>query len=52
MLQQDVSNIYWKAMKNLDTELIETFSQKFCLYKINIDTDESKLNKSDLEIME
>lgn len=33
---QQVSTIYWRAMKHLDTELIETFTQKFCFFKINI----------------
>ena len=28
-----ISNIYWKAMKQLDESLADEFSQKFCLIK-------------------
>lgn len=39
---QEISNIYWRAMKQLNTELVDGFTQKFCLFKINLD-DKNKL---------
>lgn len=30
-----VGDIHWRAMKSLDTSLVEEFSQKFCLLKID-----------------
>jgi hypothetical protein len=31
---QSVSNIYWRAKKQLDDDLVEQFTQQFCLLKI------------------
>jgi hypothetical protein len=39
--QKSISDIYWRAMKQLDGYLIEAFSQKFCLYKINLSDSKS-----------
>lgn len=43
---QDVSNIYWRAVKQLDTELVESFTQKFCLFKIELDDKNKKITVS------
>ena len=34
---QQVSNAHWRAMKSLSADLVEEFTQKFCLFKINLD---------------
>lgn len=33
---QDISDLYWRAMKQLNSNLSEEFTQKFCLFKTNI----------------
>ena len=50
-LHLDVSNVYWRAMKNLHTELIESFTQKFSLFQINLDSKKLKKSSSSDEIM-
>jgi hypothetical protein len=35
---KSISDIYWRAMKQLGGYLLEDFSQKFCLYKINLNS--------------
>lgn len=37
---QEISNIYWRALKSLDSSLVESFTQKFCLFKINVSNSE------------
>lgn len=39
---QDIASLYWRAMKELNSDLVEAFSQKFCLFKIN-SNDETKI---------
>ncbi|CAF1014961.1 unnamed protein product [Brachionus calyciflorus] len=36
---QDVANLYWRAMKQLDANQVEIFTQKFCLFKIDVSGD-------------
>lgn len=33
---QDIAGLYWRAMKHLNSSLIEDFTQKFCLFKIKV----------------
>ena len=39
---QEIAELYWRAMKQLNLNLSEEFTQKFCLFKINI-SDETKI---------
>jgi len=38
---ENVANIYWRAMKQLNTEFVDTFVQRFCLFKINLDAEKN-----------
>ena len=35
---QNVSDIYWRAKRELSNDLVELFSQKLCLLKINLES--------------
>ena len=48
-----ISNIYWKAMKQLDESLADEFSQKFCLVKNDpsiLDQKDAAESQSPIEI--
>ena len=36
---KEASNVYWRAIKQLNTELVDIFTQNFCLFKINLNED-------------
>ncbi len=50
-LHLDASNVYWRAMKNLHTDLIESFTQKFSLFQINLESKNLKRSSSSDEVM-
>ncbi len=37
----EVADIYWRAMKQLNTELVDGFVQRFCLFKIDLDVEKN-----------
>ena len=47
-----ISNIYWKAMKQLDGPLVEEFTQKFCLIKNHLSILNQKDNIEDQNSIE
>lgn len=47
---EEVGLIYWRAMKALGTSLIDEFTQKFCLLKINLDEKHMPSEKYDFEM--
>ena len=49
-MQLDVAEVYWRAMKNLKTELIESFTQKFSFFQINLGSTALKRSPSSEDI--
>ena len=43
---QSVSDIYWRAKRELNADIVEMFTQKLCLLKINL---ESSLEDVDMK---
>lgn len=41
---KEASNVYWRAMKHLNTDLVDLFTQKFCLFKINLNDKDKQLS--------